>query len=161
MQERWNLNNSIDVITLTNMHNTNSLYESLMNKIAGFFFAFLIIRARKQTNELLHHWWISWFWRNSNLKVVRSIEWLLCPLLTIKSWSWSYVVGFTTTCVVSAYHHYSCSNPDHGEAYSIQHYVIKFVSDLRQVGGFLRENRFPPPMKLSVTIWLKYYWKWR
>jgi hypothetical protein len=27
------------------------------------------------------------------------------------------------------------SNPTHGEVYSIQHYVIKFVSDLRQVGG--------------------------
>jgi hypothetical protein len=24
----------------------------------------------------------------------------------------------------------------HGKEYSIQHYVIKFVSDLRQVGGF-------------------------
>jgi hypothetical protein len=35
-----------------------------------------------------------------------------------------------TTNVVS-------SNPDQGEVYSIQHYVIKFVSDLRQVGGFL------------------------
>jgi hypothetical protein len=28
-------------------------------------------------------------------------------------------------------------NPTHGEVYSIQHYVIKFVSDLWQVGGFL------------------------
>ena len=28
-------------------------------------------------------------------------------------------------------------NPVHGEVYSIQHYVIKFVSDLQQVGGFL------------------------
>ena len=28
------------------------------------------------------------------------------------------------------------SNPSHGEVYSIQHYLIKFVSDLRQVGGF-------------------------
>jgi len=36
-----------------------------------------------------------------------------------------------TTNVVS-------SNPAHGEVYSIQHYVIKFVSDFRQVGGFLR-----------------------
>jgi hypothetical protein len=36
-----------------------------------------------------------------------------------------------TTKVVS-------SNPAHGEVYSIQHYVIKFVSDLWQVGGFLR-----------------------
>jgi len=25
----------------------------------------------------------------------------------------------------------------------VQHYVIKFVSDLRQVGGFLRVLRFP------------------
>jgi len=29
------------------------------------------------------------------------------------------------------------SNPAHDEVYSIQHYAIKFVSDLRQVGGFL------------------------
>jgi hypothetical protein len=41
------------------------------------------------------------------------------------------------------------SNPVHGEVYSIQHYVIKFVSDLRQVGGFLQ---FPPPVKLTATI---------
>ena len=31
--------------------------------------------------------------------------------------------------------------------FSIQHYVIQFVSDLRQVGGFLRVLRFPPPSK--------------
>ena len=28
------------------------------------------------------------------------------------------------------------SNPVHGEVHWIQHYAIKFVSDLRQVGGF-------------------------
>jgi hypothetical protein len=28
------------------------------------------------------------------------------------------------------------SNPTHGEVYSIQHYAIKFVSDLWQVTGF-------------------------
>jgi hypothetical protein len=39
-----------------------------------------------------------------------------------------------------------------GEVYSIQHYVIKFASDLRQVGGFLRVPQFPPPMKLTATI---------
>ena len=33
-------------------------------------------------------------------------------------------------------------NPAHGEVYSIQHYVIKFFSDLRQVGGFLRHSGF-------------------
>jgi hypothetical protein len=41
------------------------------------------------------------------------------------------------------------SNPVHGKVYLIQHYVIKFVSDLRQVSGFLRVLRFPPPIKLT------------
>jgi hypothetical protein len=30
------------------------------------------------------------------------------------------------------------SNPVRGEVFSIQHYVIKYGSDLQQVGGFLR-----------------------
>jgi len=34
----------------------------------------------------------------------------------------------------------------------MQHYVIKFVSDLGQVGGFLRVFQFPPPIKLIATI---------
>ena len=34
----------------------------------------------------------------------------------------------------------------------VQHYVIKFVRDLRQVGGFLRVLRFPSPIKLIATI---------
>jgi hypothetical protein len=33
-------------------------------------------------------------------------------------------------------------NPAHGEVYLMQHYVIKFVSDLRQVCSFLRTLRF-------------------
>ena len=44
------------------------------------------------------------------------------------------------------------SSPVHGEVYSIQHYVIKFVSDLRQVGGFLRVLRFHSPIKLTTRI---------
>jgi hypothetical protein len=44
------------------------------------------------------------------------------------------------------------SNPVHDEVCSIQHYVIKFVSELRQVGGFLRGLRFPPPIKLTAKI---------
>jgi hypothetical protein len=39
-----------------------------------------------------------------------------------------------------------------GEVYSIPNYVIKCVSDLREVGGFLRILRFPPPIKLTATI---------
>jgi hypothetical protein len=33
----------------------------------------------------------------------------------------------------------------------MQHYVIKFVSNLRQVGGFLLVLRFPPPIELTCN----------
>ena len=42
-------------------------------------------------------------------------------------------------------------NPTHDKVYLIQHYVIKFVSDLRQVGGCLCVLQFPPPIQLSQT----------
>ena len=75
----------------------------------------------------------------------------------VPSCSWSYV---------SWIYNYLCnqclsplivvsSNHVHGEVYSIQHYVIK-VSDLRQVAGFLRVLRFPPPIKQIATI--RYNW---
>ena len=41
-------------------------------------------------------------------------------------------------------------NPAHGEVYSIELYVIKFVSDLRQVVGFLWVLRFPLIIKLTA-----------
>ena len=34
----------------------------------------------------------------------------------------------------------------------VQHYVIRFVSDLREVSGFLRILRFLPPIQLTTTI---------
>ena len=43
------------------------------------------------------------------------------------------------------------SNPAHGEVYSIQEHVIKYVSDLRQVGGFLRVPRFPPRYNWNIA----------
>jgi len=49
-----------------------------------------------------------------------------------------------TTKVVS-------SSPINGEVYSIQHYVIKFVSDLRQVGGFLWLLQFPPRYSWNIV----------
>ena len=42
------------------------------------------------------------------------------------------------------------SNLDQGEV--LEHYLIKFVSGLKQVSGFLRDRRFPPPITLTVTI---------
>jgi hypothetical protein len=46
---------------------------------------------------------------------------------------------------------FASSNLVHCEVYSIQHYVIKFVSDLWQVCGFLWVLRFLPPIKLTTT----------
>jgi hypothetical protein len=46
-----------------------------------------------------------------------------------------YVVGLTTTYAISAYHHWCEFESRSGR--SVQHYVIKFVSDLWQVSGFL------------------------
>jgi len=40
--------------------------------------------------------------------------------------------------------------------YSIQYYVIKFVSDLRQVGGFLRILSFTNKTSLNQTNYLTY-----
>jgi len=53
-----------------------------------------------------------------------------------------------TTKVVS-------SNPAYGEVYPIQLYVVKFVSYLRQVGGFFQVLRFPLPIKLTTTMEMK------
>jgi hypothetical protein len=52
-----------------------------------------------------------------------------------------------TTKVVS-------SKPAHGEAYLLQIYVIQFVSDLRQVDGFLLVLLLPPPIKLTATLYV-------
>jgi len=61
------------------------------------------------------------------------------------------VVGFITSCAINAYHHYHCEFKScSGKVYSIQHYVIKYVSDLRQVSGFLHQYNWPP----------RYCWKW-
>ena len=69
------------------------------------------------------------------------------------------VVGCTTTYAIGAYHLTKATrpNPAYGEVYSILHYEIKFVSDLCQIGDFLR---FPPPITLTSTISLKYCCKW-
>ena len=53
------------------------------------------------------------------------------------------VVRFMTTYAISAYHHLFCEfEYRSGEVYLIQHYAIKFVSDLRQAGGYLGYSGF-------------------
>jgi len=61
------------------------------------------------------------------------------------------VVGFITTYMksVPTSTEVVSLNPAHGEMYLIQLYVIKFVSDLWQVSGYLQ---FPPPINLATMI---------
>ena len=62
-------------------------------------------------------------------------------------------VGFITTCTICAHHNKSCEFKFHsGEVYSIQHYVIRFVSDFRLNGDFRRVLPFPSPIKLTATM---------
>ena len=87
----------------------------------------------------------------------------MCSKNTLDMFSWCLcgrrgrdrmVVEFTTTCTTIAYSSTKVvsSNPADGEVYSIQHNVIKLVSDLRQVDGFFGILRFPPLIKLTSTI---------
>jgi hypothetical protein len=64
------------------------------------------------------------------------------------------VVRFTTTYMQSVpiTTKVVSSNPTHGKVYSLQLYVMKFVSDLWQVCGFLLLFQFPPPRKLTHDI---------
>jgi len=62
------------------------------------------------------------------------------------------LVGFITTYAISTYHQPNyVFESDSGEVYLIQHYMIKFVSGLRQIGGFFLALLFPLPMKLTAT----------
>jgi hypothetical protein len=67
---------------------------------------------------------------------------------TLILWSLGTIILISA---ISAYHHWCCECESRSGR-GVQHYVITFVSDLRQVGGFLRVLRFPPPIKLTVTI---------
>ena len=63
------------------------------------------------------------------------------------------VVGFTTTYAIGTYHYWHCEfEPLWDELILIQHYVIKFVSNMLQVCGYLWVLWFPPPIKLTAMI---------
>jgi hypothetical protein len=69
---------------------------------------------------------------------------------TFPLWSWSHGNWIYYLCnQFLTFTKVMSSNPVHGEVHSIQHYVLMFVSDLRQIGDFLR---VPPPIKLTVMI---------
>ena len=83
----------------------------------------------------------------------------VCRILNVKTDDIVFICSFIM-CLTNKFQYQNqlitnkvvSSNPIHGEVYSTQHYVIKFVSDLRQVDGFLQVLRFPPPIKLTAMI---------
>jgi hypothetical protein len=99
---------------------------------------------------ITNYWWNCW---SSLFKVSFHNSWILTSqrgAMIVIIWYLDlqlhvHLVPITTKFV--------SLNPAHGKVYSIQHYVIKFVSDLYQVCNFLRVLQFPPPKKMTI-------WKW-
>ena len=50
------------------------------------------------------------------------------------------------------YQYYNNNNIRNHEFHSIQHYVIKFIGDFRQVSAFYHVLRFSPPIKLTESV---------
>ena len=67
------------------------------------------------------------------------------------SWSWSYGSWIYNYLCNQCLYHWCCVFESRSVR-GVQHYMIKFVNDLRQVVGFLRVIRFPSPIKLTATI---------
>ena len=92
------------------------------------------------------------FWRKTNF-FVSVYHFLLNHLTNIECWNNHWIrirgrrgrnrklVGFTTTYAIRAYHHWCCGFESRS-GWGVQHYEIKFISGLRQVGGFLRSCCF-------------------
>ena len=96
-------------------------------------------KPTKKSAENIHPWRIQSLF-NSNLKLELNIKKInvLHVFVTVII---KMAVWFTTVYVIGAYSHFS-----------IQQYVMKFVSDLKQVGSFLLVLLFPLPIKLAATI---------
>ena len=110
----------------------------------------------------------SWFWIGTGKESSTSIWLVICnfiikgPLVVVIAWYLDLQLPVQSVPIMIKV---VSSNPVHGEVYSIQHYVIKFVSELWQVSGFLQILRFPPPIKLILKYFFKkwpsrYNWKW-
>ena len=62
------------------------------------------------------------------------------------------VVGFTTTCAISVYHHKGCEFESCSWR-GVLHTTLCDQVCQRRVGGFLRVRWFPPPIKLTAMIY--------
>ena len=92
-------------------------------------------------------------WENWNYLLCRKVS----SILLIKSLLTAYAIYFCNkiiTCFWEFKMFWYCEF-DSRSGWGVPNSVIKFVSDLRQFGGYLRVLRFPP-IKLTATICICY-----
>jgi hypothetical protein len=78
-----------------------------------------------------------------------SIKFLQYKIKSLYNWRRDHRGRERMVVAISAYHHWCCEFASRSGR-GVQHYVIKFLSDLRQVDCFLRVLRFPtPPNKIN------------
>jgi hypothetical protein len=112
-----------------------------------------IYMACQTISQQEENWWISNSifstskWHSKEYYILYVFMWSSSWWL-YGSWIYNYLCNPITNKVVR-------SIPADGEVYPIQQYVIKFVSELWQVGGFLRVLRFSP---LKKPRSLRYNW---
>ena len=129
-----------------------------------FIMFYYIMTIKDDRNTFLHYSFL-WFKKVVAWFMVITCD-LICPFLFLfhsrlstliqssiimgPSWLWSY-----GSWIYNYLCNHWCCEFESRLGRGVQHYEIKFESDLTQVGGF------PPPIKLTATILLKYCWKWR
>ena len=71
------------------------------------------------------------------------------------------IVGFTITYAISVYHH-RCCELESRSGRGVQHYVIKCVSDFRQVGGFHHQtNKLKARKTIGNSTYYAFLFPWQ
>ena len=105
-----------------------------------------------------------WSWFSPPINVTSTIQLCNCAKCCC-NWRWTSITGGRRgrDRMVSNYLCNQCLSPLEFEPRSWRrviyaNYAIQFVSDLRQVGGFLRVLRFPPHTHTHTNWPPRYYW---
>jgi hypothetical protein len=128
---------SLTSILLIVMRQKTSIQNLKSNKYSVLIERFWSMSRKLATRKSYGFWLPLWYLQILLITVRLDLHFLINVYLTF------YFVTFWVRI-------HSC------EVYSIRHCVIKFVSDLRQIDGFLRVLRFSLPVTLTATIWMKY-----
>jgi hypothetical protein len=125
----------VTTVSSTNKTDRNDITEILLKGASSTIKMYMIITTT--AHECMEMWCLfkEWFVMLQSKIVINYY------IITTKI----QIILYLRTDIVSL-------NLAHGEVYSIQHYVIKFVSDLRQFSCFHQVLRIPPPIKLTATI---------